>query len=58
MRRDRREHSRLGQQALDDGDMRHHFSDEQIKNSRSILLRSHTARLRGGIEGCHVGQFG
>jgi hypothetical protein len=34
------------------------FFDEQIKNSGSILLRRHTARLRGGIEGCRVGQFG
>jgi hypothetical protein len=42
----------------DDGDMHHHFSDEQIKNSESILLRRHTALLRGGIEICRVGQFG
>jgi hypothetical protein len=31
---------------------------EQIKNSESILLRIHTVRLRGGIEGCRLGQFG
>jgi hypothetical protein len=34
------------------------FSDEQIKNSESILLRRHTARLRGGIKICRIGQFG
>jgi hypothetical protein len=51
LRRDRREHSRLGQQALDDDDMRHHFFDEQIKNIESILLRRLSAFRDRGVPG-------